>query len=168
MKLVDAHDKDLGNLEIESTLDPKILKSCLAQPTITTVSLKIFLRIFGLCQIFLKMAIPGWSEPCQKAFRELKIRCLCHMCSTPRIFISFLRCIQRQRTLSLTGVDARLTSIAYRSKIFNGCQKRWPTHEKKIFAIVHCLPTQQHNMGLHNTKVYTYNIFWKYLRHKRK
>jgi hypothetical protein len=23
-------------------------------------------------------------------------------------------------------------------------------------------------MGLHNTKVYTYNIFWKYLRHKRK
>jgi hypothetical protein len=27
MKLVDAHDKDLGNLKIESTLDPKILKS---------------------------------------------------------------------------------------------------------------------------------------------
>ena len=52
--------------------------------------------------------------------------------------------------------------IAYESKKLDGCQRRWPTHEKELFAVVHCLKTWQHYLGLHKTKVYTDNVSLKY------
>ena len=52
--------------------------------------------------------------------------------------------------------------IVYESKKLNGYQRRWPTHEKGLFAVVHCLKTWQHYLGLHKTKVYTNNVSLKY------
>ena len=52
--------------------------------------------------------------------------------------------------------------IAYDSKKLDGCQKRWPTHEKELFVVVHCLKTWQHCLGLHKTKVYMDNVSLKY------
>ena len=52
--------------------------------------------------------------------------------------------------------------IAYESKKLDRCQKRWPTREKELFAVVHCLKTWQYYLGLHKTKVYTDNVSLKY------
>jgi hypothetical protein len=53
-------------------------------------------------------------------------------------------------------------AIVYESMKLNGCQRRQPIHEKKIFAIVHCLELWQHKLGLHKTKVYMDNVSLKY------
>ena len=52
--------------------------------------------------------------------------------------------------------------IAYESKKLDGCQRRWPTHEKELFAVVYCLKLWQHYLGLHKTKVYMDNVSLKY------
>ena len=52
--------------------------------------------------------------------------------------------------------------IAYESKKLDGYQKRWPTHEKELFDVVHCLKTWYYYLGLHKTKVYTDNVSLKY------
>jgi hypothetical protein len=56
--------------------------------------------------------------------------------------------------------DVRL--IVYESKKLDGCQKRWPTYEKELFVVVHCLKSWQHYLGFHKTKVYTDNVSLKY------
>ena len=53
--------------------------------------------------------------------------------------------------------------IAYENKKLDACQKRWPTHEKEFFVVVHCLKMWQHNLGLHKTKVNTNNKSLKYI-----
>lgn len=52
--------------------------------------------------------------------------------------------------------------IAYESKKLDGCQRKWPTHEKELFPVVHCLKMWQHYLVLHNTKVYIDNVSLKY------
>jgi hypothetical protein len=59
-------------------------------------------------------------------------------------------------------VDARWMAIVYESMKLNGCQRRQQTHEKGVFAIVHCLKMWQHELGLHKTKVYTNDVSSKH------
>ena len=51
--------------------------------------------------------------------------------------------------------DAR--PIAYESKKLDGCQRKWLTHEKEFFGVVHCLKTWQPK-----TKIYLDNVSLKY------
>ena len=62
--------------------------------------------------------------------------------------------------------DERPTT--YKSKKLNGCQKRWPFHDNVFFALVHCLKTWQHYLGLHKTKIYTDNVSLKYVKTQAK
>lgn len=48
--------------------------------------------------------------------------------------------------------------VAYENKKLDGCQRRWPIHEKIFFIVVHCLKMWQYYLGLHKTKVYTGNV----------
>ena len=52
--------------------------------------------------------------------------------------------------------------IVYESKKLDSHQRRWPTYEKELFAVVYCLKTWQHYLGLHKTKVYMDNVSLKY------
>ena len=101
--------------------------------------------------------------PCHQAFKELKSKL-----SLPPVleFLEFDKPFEVHTDASnfaIVGVlmqDGR--PIAYESKKLDACQRRWPTHEKELFAIVHCLKTWQHYLGLHKTKVYMDNVSLKY------
>ena len=56
-------------------------------------------------------------------------------------------------------MDARWPAIPSRSK---KTQKILPTHKEEVFAVVHCLETWEHYLGLHKTNVYMDNVFLKY------
>lgn len=56
--------------------------------------------------------------------------------------------------------------IAYESRKLTGSQLRWPTHEKELFAIVHCLKVWRHYLGRIEMKVFTDNISLKYFETK--
>ena len=53
-------------------------------------------------------------------------------------------------------------SIAFESKKLSDVERRWPTHEKEMWAVVHCLKLWQHCLGLEYTKVYTDNVSVRY------
>ena len=52
---------------------------------------------------------------------------------------------------------------AYESRKLTDSQLRWPTHEKELYAVVHCLKSCRHYVGGRKTKVFTDNISLKYL-----
>ena len=53
--------------------------------------------------------------------------------------------------------------VAYESRKLTGSQLRWPTHEKELYAVVHCFKSWRHYVGGRKTKVFTDNISLKYL-----
>jgi hypothetical protein len=53
-------------------------------------------------------------------------------------------------------------AIAHGSMKLHGRQRRRPTHENELFAVVHCLEMWQHDLGLHKTKVYMENVSLNY------
>ena len=127
-----------------------------------------FIRDFSkiakpLSDLLKKGASQEWDKPCHQAFEELKSK----LSSLPVLkFSEFDKPFEVHTDASdfvIGGVliqDGR--PIAYESKKLGGCQRRWPTHDKELFAVVHCLKTWQYYLGLHKTKVYTDNVFLKY------
>lgn len=57
-------------------------------------------------------------------------------------------------------------SVLFESKKLSKSQLRWPMHEKRLFAMVHCLKTWRHYLGGRKTKVYIDNISLKYFTSK--
>ena len=110
-----------------------------------------------------KGASQEWDEPCHQASEELKSK----LSSPPMLkFPKFDKPFEVHTDASDFAIGGVLMQdgrpIAYESKKLDGCQRRWSTHEKELFAVVHCLKTWQHYLGLHKTKVYTDNVFLKY------
>ena len=104
-----------------------------------------------------------WDEFCHQAFEELK----CKLSSPPVLkFPEFEKPFEVHTDASDFAIGGVLMQdgrpVAYESKKLDGCQRRWPTHEKELFAVVHCLKTWQHYLGLHKTKVFTDNVSLKY------
>ena len=52
--------------------------------------------------------------------------------------------------------------MAFESKKLSDVERRWPIHEKEMWAVVHCLKLWQHYLGLEYTKVYTNNVSVRY------
>ena len=44
--------------------------------------------------------------------------------------------------------------VAFENKKLLDVERRWPTHENEMWAVVHCLKLWQHYLGLEYTKVY--------------
>ena len=127
-----------------------------------------FIRDFSkiarpLSDLLKKGASQEWDEPCHQAFEELKNKLsLLPMLKFPKFDKPFEMHTDASDFV-IGGVlmqDGR--PIAYKSKKLDGCQRRWLTHEKELFTVVHCLKTRQHYLGLHKTKVYTNNVSLKY------
>jgi hypothetical protein len=56
--------------------------------------------------------------------------------------------------------DGRL--VAFERKKLNKIKRRWPTHEKEMWAMIHCLKTWGHYIGSKDVVVWTDNVTLKY------
>jgi hypothetical protein len=52
--------------------------------------------------------------------------------------------------------------VAFESKKLNETEQRWPTHEKEMWAVIHCLKTWGHYIGSKDVVVWTNNVTLKY------
>jgi hypothetical protein len=106
-----------------------------------------FIRDFSkvarpLSDLLKKGVSQEWDEPCHQVFRDLKSKL-----SSPLVlkFPEFDKSFEvhtEGSDFAIGGVlmlDGR--PIAYESKKLDGCQRRWRTHEQKLFTVVYCLKT---------------------------
>jgi hypothetical protein len=56
--------------------------------------------------------------------------------------------------------DERL--VAFKSKKLSETKRRWPTHEKEMWAVLHCFKTWGHYVGSKDVVVWTDNVTLKY------
>jgi hypothetical protein len=52
--------------------------------------------------------------------------------------------------------------VAFERKKLSETERRWPTHEKKMWAVIHCLKTWGHYIGSKDVVVWTENVTLKY------
>jgi hypothetical protein len=52
--------------------------------------------------------------------------------------------------------------VAFKSKKLGETERRWPTHEKEMWAVIHCLKTWGHYIGSKDVMVWTDNVTLKY------
>ncbi len=52
--------------------------------------------------------------------------------------------------------------VAFESKKLSETEQRWPTHEKEMWAVIHCLKTWGHYIGSKEVVVWTDNVTLKY------
>jgi hypothetical protein len=64
-------------------------------------------------------------------------------------------------TLTL-GQSRVATPVAFESKKLSETERRWPTHEKEMWAVIHCLKTWGHYIGSKDVVVWTDNVTLKY------
>ena len=104
-----------------------------------------------------------WDEHCYRAFEELKRR----LTSAPVLkFPEFKKPFEVHTDASDFAIGGVLIQegrpVAFESKKLPDVERRWPTHEKEMWAVVHCLKLWQHYLGLEYTKLYTENVLVRY------
>jgi hypothetical protein len=52
--------------------------------------------------------------------------------------------------------------MAFESKKLSETEQRWPTHEKEMWAVIHCLKTWGHDIGSKDVVVWTENVTLNY------
>jgi hypothetical protein len=52
--------------------------------------------------------------------------------------------------------------VAFESKKLSEMERRWPTHEKEMWVVIHCLKTWSHYIGSKDVVVWTDNVTLKY------
>jgi len=52
--------------------------------------------------------------------------------------------------------------VAFESKKLSETEQRWPTHEKEMWVVIHCLKTWGHYIGSKDVVVWTNNVTLKY------
>jgi hypothetical protein len=52
--------------------------------------------------------------------------------------------------------------VAFESKKLSETERRWPTHEKEMWVVIHCLKTWGHYIGYKDVVVWTDNVTLKY------
>ena len=100
-----------------------------------------------------------WDEHCYRTFGELKRR----LTFAPVLkFPEFKKPFEVHTDASELAIGGVLMQeghpVAFESKKLSNVERRWPTHEKEMWAVVHCLKLWQHYLGLEYTKVYTDNV----------
>ena len=118
-----------------------------------------------LSDLFEKSVSEIWDEHCYRAFGELKRR----LTSAPVLkFLEFKKPFEVHTDASDFTIGGVLKQegrpVAFESKKLSDVERRWPTHEKEMWAVVHCLKLWQHYLGLEYTKVYTDNVSVRYFK----
>lgn len=111
--------------------------------------------------------IVKWDEACETAFNELET-----LLATAGVlkYPEFDKEFEVHTDASGFAIGGVLIQdghpVAYESRKLTDSQLRWPTHEKYLYAVVHCLKSWRHYVGGKKTKVFTDNISLKYLDSK--
>ena len=100
---------------------------------------------------------------CYRAFRELK----CYLTSTPVLkFPEFKKSFKVHIDASNFVIGGILMQegrpVVFESKKLLDVERRWPTHKKEMWVVVHCLKLWQHYLELEYTKVYMDNVSVQY------
>ncbi len=117
-----------------------------------------------LTNLLKKFAISyDWDEAHNKAFETLKgILVKAPVSKLPDFDKDFeIHCDASD--FAIAGVlvqDGR--PVAFESKKLSETERRWPTHEKEMWAVVHCLKTWGHYIGSKDVVVWTDNVTLKY------
>ncbi len=104
-----------------------------------------------------------WDEACNEAFETLKcILVKTHVLKLPDFDKDF-EIHSNAYDFTIGGVlmqDGKL--IAFESKKLNEMGWRWLTHEKEMWAMIHCLKTWGHYIGSKDVVVWIDNVTLKY------
>ena len=114
-----------------------------------------------LSDLLKKSVAEIWDEYC--AFGELKRR----LTSAPMLKLpEFKKQFEVHTDASDFVIGGVLMqegrTVVFESKKLLDVERQWSTHEKEIWAVVHCLKLWQHLLGLEYTKVYTDNVSVRY------
>jgi hypothetical protein len=149
------------------------------EPPKSVPALRSFLRLASYyCKFiknFAKIATPltnllkkstityDWEETCDEAFETLKgILVKAPVLKLPNFDKDFEIHFDAF-DFAIGGVivqDGR--PVAFESKKLSETERRWPTHEKKMWAVIHCLKTWGHYIGSKDMVVCTDNVTLKY------
>ena len=151
-------------LEWEKPKTTKGLRLFLGLASYYRKSVRDFAKIAKpLSDLLKKLVSKIWNEHCYHAFGELKRR----LTSAPVLkfpkFKKLFKVYIDASDFALRGVlmqEGR--PVAFESKKLSDVERRWPTHKKKMSAVVHCLKLWRHYLGLEYTKVYTDNVSVRY------
>ncbi len=104
-----------------------------------------------------------WEEACNKTFETLKgILVKAPMLKLPDFDKDF-EIHSDASDFAIGGVlvqDGR--PVAFESKKLSETKRRWPTHEKEMWVVIHCLKTWGHHIGSKDVVVWTDNVTLKY------
>ena len=150
-------------LEWEKPKTTKGLRSFLGLASYYRKFVRDFAKIAKpLSDLLKKSVLEIWDEHCYRAFGELK----CRLTSAPVLkFPEFKKPFEVHTDASDFAIGVLMQEgrpVAFESKKLSDVERRWPTHEKEMWAVVHCLKLWQHNLGLEYTKVYTDNVSVRY------
>jgi hypothetical protein len=104
-----------------------------------------------------------WDEACDKAFGTLKgILVKAPVLKLPDFDKDFEIYFDASDFAigSVIMQDGR--PVAFESKKLSETERRWPTHEKEMWVVIHCLKTWGHYIGSKDVVVWTDNVTLKY------
>ncbi len=104
-----------------------------------------------------------WDGACDKAFETLKVILVkARVLKLP----DFDKDFEIHSNASDFAIERILVQeakpVAFESKKLSETKRRWPTHEKEMWAIIHCLKTWGHYIGSKDVVVWTDNVTLKY------
>jgi hypothetical protein len=104
-----------------------------------------------------------WDGACNEAFETLKGILVKTLVLKLPDFDKDFEIHSDASDFAIEGVlvqDGR--SVAFESKKLNKMDRRWPTHEKEMWVVIHCLKTWGHYIGSKDVVVWTDNVTLKY------
>jgi hypothetical protein len=104
-----------------------------------------------------------WEEACNEAFETLKGILVKALVLKLPDFDKDFEIHSDASDFAIGGIlvqEGRL--VAFESKKLSETERRWPTHEKEMWAVMHCLKTWGHYISSKDVVVWTDNVTLKY------
>jgi hypothetical protein len=141
------------------------LKSFLGLASYYRKFIKNFVKIAAPLTNLLKKSIVTyeWEEACDEAFKALKgILVKAPVLKLPD-FDKELE-IHSDASDFVIGrvIVQERRPMAFESEKLNETERRWPTHEKEMWVVIHCLKTWGHYIGSKDVVVWIDNVTLKY------
>jgi hypothetical protein len=109
------------------------------------------------------VVIYDWEEACEEAFETLRgILVKAPVLKLPDFDKDF-EIHSDASNFAIRGVTLQEGKpLAFESKKLSETEKRWPTHEKEMWAVIHCFKTWGHYIGSKDVVVWIDNVTLKY------
>jgi len=162
--MMDDH-KVKAILDWEPSKSIPALRSFLGLASYYRKFIKNFVKIAALLTNLLKKftVTYDWEEACDEAFETLKgILVKASVLKLPNFDKDF-EIHSDASDFAIGGVIVQDGKpVAFESKKLSETERRWPTHEKEMWAVIHCLKTWGHYVGSKDVVVCTDNVTFKY------